>query len=74
MDERQNEAHAGEGHEDHEGQGTEEPVSHGDFHGSNPDHRTTSPMQAFSNSQVGIGLAVLAVGLLVTFAVPLLAA
>jgi hypothetical protein len=31
-------------------------------------------MQAFSTSQVGVGLAVLAVGLVVTFGLPLLAA
>jgi hypothetical protein len=31
-------------------------------------------MQEFSTSQVGVGLAVLAVGLLVTFGLPLLAA
>jgi len=36
--------------------------------------RVTSPMQEFSMSQVGIGFAVLAVGLAVAFAVPLLAA
>ena len=36
--------------------------------------RVTSPMQEFSMSQVGIGFAVLAVGLAVAFALPLLAA
>ncbi len=73
MDERENETHAGEGHEDHRGQGHGEDVSHGDFHGANEDHRTTSPMQGFSTSQVGIGLAVLVVGLVVVFGIPLLA-
>ncbi|WP_152040382.1 DUF7550 family protein [Salinigranum salinum] len=46
---------------------------HGD-HESSGDERVTSPMQEFSTSQVGIGLAVLAVGLVVTFGLPLLAA
>jgi hypothetical protein len=46
---------------------------HGDHQGSD-DERVTSPMQAFSTSQVGLGLVVLAVGLLVTFGIPLLAA
>ena len=36
--------------------------------------RVTSPMQDFSMSQVGIGFAVLAVGLVVAFALPLIAA
>jgi hypothetical protein len=45
---------------------------HGDHQGSD-DERVTSPMQAFSTSQVGLGLVVLAVGLLVTFGIPLLA-
>ncbi|NEU56955.1 hypothetical protein [Halorussus sp. MSC15.2] len=36
--------------------------------------RVTSPMQEFSTSQVGIGFAVLAVGLVVAFALPLLLA
>jgi len=36
--------------------------------------RTTSPMQDYSMRQVSIGLAVLAVGLAVAFALPLLAA
>ena len=53
-----------------------------DDHGDDHDHdhhvdddgRVTSPMQEFSTSQVGVGLAVLAVGLLVTFGLPLLAA
>jgi hypothetical protein len=43
-------------------------------HESSGDERVTSPMQAFSTSQVGVGLAVLAVGLVVTFGLPLLAA
>jgi hypothetical protein len=50
-----------------------------DDHGDDHDHedddgRVTSPMQEFSTSQVGVGLAILAVGLLVTFGLPLLAA
>ena len=49
---------------------------HGDDHDHHEDDdgRVTSPMQEFSTSQVGVGLAVLAVGLLVTFGLPLLAA
>ena len=53
---------------------------HGDDHGhghgdhEDDDGRVTSPMQEFSTSQVGVGLAILAVGLLVTFGLPLLAA
>lgn len=34
--------------------------------------RETSPMQPFSARQVGVGIAVLAVGLAVTFGIPLL--
>lgn len=34
--------------------------------------RETAPMQAFTMGEVTVGLAVLAIGLLVTFAVPLL--
>jgi hypothetical protein len=37
-------------------------------------NRVTSPMQDYSMSQVGIGFAVLVVGLAVTFALPLIAA
>ncbi|KPN31292.1 hypothetical protein SY89_02035 [Halolamina pelagica] len=39
---------------------------HGDDEG-----RVTAPMQEFSTSQVGIGLAVLVLGLLLTFGVAL---
>jgi hypothetical protein len=53
-----------------------------DDHADHADHghdvegldRVTSPMQDFSTSQVGIGFAVLAVGLAVAFALPLVAA
>ncbi|WP_170977436.1 DUF7550 family protein [Halorussus salinisoli] len=53
-----------------------------DDHDDHTDHghdvegldRVTSPMQEFSISQVGIGFAVLAIGLVVAFAIPLLAA
>lgn len=55
-----------------------------DDHDDNADHtdhghdvegldRVTSPMQEFTMSQVGVGFAVLAVGLVVAFAIPLLA-
>jgi hypothetical protein len=46
---------------------------HGD-HQSSEDERVTSPMQEFTSSQVGIGLAVLVVGLVVVFGIPFLAA
>ena len=36
------------------------------------DDRVTSPMQSFSTSQVGVGVVVLLVGLLITFGIPLL--
>jgi hypothetical protein len=45
-----------------------------DDHQSSDEERVTSPMQAFSSSQVGIGLTVLLVGLVVVFGIPLLAA
>jgi hypothetical protein len=53
-----------------------------DDHDDHADHghdvegldRVTSPMQDYSTSQVGIGFAVLAVGLAVAFALPLVAA
>ena len=35
--------------------------------------RVTSPMQSYTMGQVGIGIAVLVIGLVVTFALPLLA-
>jgi hypothetical protein len=46
---------------------------HGD-HQNSDDHRVTSPMQEFSTSQVGTGLVILVVGLIVTFGIPLVAA
>lgn len=56
--------HADDDHDDH--------TDHGhDVEGLD---RVTSPMQSYSMSQVGIGFAVLLVGLVVAFAVPLLAA
>jgi hypothetical protein len=45
-----------------------------DDHESGDEERVTSPMQEFSTSQVGVGLAVLVVGLVVVFGIPLLAA
>jgi hypothetical protein len=36
--------------------------------------RTTAPMQAYSLRDVGVGVAVLAVGLVIAYLVPLLAA
>ncbi|NHX36657.1 MULTISPECIES: DUF7550 family protein [Halolamina] len=43
---------------------------HGDDH-SDDEGRVTAPMQEFSTSQVGIGFAVLVVGLVLTFGVAL---
>ncbi|WP_158056992.1 DUF7550 family protein [Halorussus halophilus] len=47
----------------------------GDEHGHDVEglDRVTSPMQDFSMSQVGIGFAVMVVGVLVAFVVPFLA-
>ncbi|MFB6079438.1 MAG: hypothetical protein ABEJ81_00300 [Haloferacaceae archaeon] len=57
--------------ESHEG--GEEHGEHGEAdHDEDDNLRVTSPMQAFSTDQVGVGIAVLVVGLAVTFAVPLL--
>ena len=39
-----------------------------------PDERVTSPMQEFTTKQVGIGIAVLIVGLAIAFGVPLVLA
>lgn len=57
-------AHDDHDHGDHD---------HGD-HESGEDERVTSPMQSFSTSQVGIGLVILVVGLVVVFGLPLLVA
>jgi hypothetical protein len=48
-------------------------TDHGhDDHGSDEGiDRVTSPMQEFSSREVSIGLVILAIGLLVTFAIPL---
>jgi hypothetical protein len=48
----------------------------GEAHGHDVEglDRVTSPMQEFSMQQVGIGFAVLAAGLVVAYALPLLAA
>ncbi len=45
---------------------------HDDGHGEEETERVTSPMQEFTNRQVGIGAAVAVVGLLVAYAVPFL--
>ena len=59
--------------DDHAG---DHPDDHDDLHGHDVEglERITSPMQSYSTTQVGIGLAVLAVGLLVAFVLPLVAA
>ena len=43
-------------------------------HADDEDVRVTSPMQEFSTGQVGVGFAVLAVGLALTFGVALVLA
>jgi hypothetical protein len=63
---------------------SDHPDDHADDHSDDHDEthghdvegldRITSPMQDYSTSQVGIGLAVLTVGLLVAFVLPLVAA
>lgn len=45
--------------------------SHGHEDASDEDLRVTSPMQEFTTGQVGVGVAILVVGVLVTFGVPL---
>jgi hypothetical protein len=65
--------HADDHTDDH---ASDHPDDHDDMHGQDVEglERITSPMQHYSKSQVGIGLAVLAIGLLVAFVVPLVAA
>ena len=64
---------ADESHDEHGDHGHDAHDEHGDHgHGEDEDLRVTSPMQEFTTGQVGVGFAVLVVGLLVTFAVPLL--
>lgn len=50
--------------------------THDDTHGHDVEglERITSPMEDYSMKQVGIGFAIFFVGLLVAFALPLLAA
>lgn len=50
-------SHSDHGHDDH---GTDAGLE-----------RVTSPMQAYNTRKVGTGLVILAIGLLVTFAIPL---
>ncbi|GAB7089760.1 hypothetical protein JCM18237_00310 [Halorubrum luteum] len=40
-------------------------------HEPDPDARVTAPMQEFGGREVGIGVAVLLVGLVIAYAVPL---
>ncbi|MFB6282255.1 MAG: hypothetical protein ABEH40_09560 [Haloferacaceae archaeon] len=56
----------------HEGGDDHGHDDHHDHAGDDEDLRVTSPMQEFTTGQVGIGFAVLLVGLAVTFGVPLL--
>lgn len=48
-------------------------ADHDDEHGDEPDgdERVTSPMQEFTARQVGIGFAVLLVGVAIAFGVPI---
>lgn len=57
---------------DHDAHGVDEDAHGHDIEGGL--ERTTSPMQPFSTREVTIGFAVLAVGLLVAFVLPLVAA
>ena len=41
-------------------------------HAAEPEGRTTAPQSEYTNRQVGIGMAVLVVGLLVAFGIPAL--
>lgn len=61
---------------DHDDHGHDGHGDHDETHGHDVEglERTTSPMQEFTTREVGIGFAVLVVGLLVAFALPLLAA
>jgi hypothetical protein len=43
-------------------------------HAHDDEGRVTSPMQAFSTGQVGVGFVVLLVGIAVTFGLPLVVA
>ena len=67
-------------HDDTHGDAHDDTHGHDDVHGETHGHdvegldRITSPMQGYSMKQVGIGFAILFVGLLVTFGLPLLAA
>ena len=50
---------------------TDDDHGHENYHDDGLE-RVTSPMQEYGMREVGIGLVVLAIGLLVTFALPLL--
>lgn len=57
--------------DDHAGHGDDE--DHAEFsHERSEDLRVTSPMQPFTTSEVGVGFAVLLVGLVVAVGLPLL--
>jgi hypothetical protein len=55
--------HGHENHDDHD--------DHSEHSSEEGLERVTSPMQQFSSREVGIGTLILAVGLLVTFGIPL---
>lgn len=63
-------------HEHAEHQADHDDHAHDEMHGHDVEglERVTSPMQPYSMREVGIGFAVLLVGLVVAFAIPLLAA
>lgn len=63
--------HEEHAHDDHAAHGVDE--DHAEHsHERSEDLRVTSPMQGFTTGQVGVGIAVLIVGLVVVFGVPLL--
>lgn len=57
-------------HDDHD-QEADNDHAHDDHGTSEGLERVTSPMQEFDSREVGIGALILAVGLLVAFAIPL---
>ena len=65
-----------ESHDHAEHQADHDEHAHDEMHGHDVEglERVTSPMQTYSMREVGIGFAVLVVGLVVAFAIPLLAA
>ena len=68
--------YATDDHDHAEHQADHDEHAHDEMHGHDVEglERVTSPMQPYSKREVGIGFVVLVVGLVVAFAIPLLAA